>query len=161
MFLAKAAVAAITALSFAFPAVAGDIIVEDAYARASTGMSKSGAAFMGIVNTGDQDDRLIGASSYVAARVELHTHIQSADGVMQMVEVKEGFPVPAGGAHMLQRGGDHVMFLGLNRPLEQGDMVVLTLTFEKAGDIRIEVPVDLNRKPMHGAMDHSKMKMSN
>lgn len=153
MSLAKTALAAIAAVSFALPAFAEGIMVKDAYARASTMMSKSGAAFMVFENMTDNDDRLIAAASDVAERVELHTHLQDANGVMQMVEVKEGFPIPAHGEHALARGGDHVMFLGLNRSLEQGDIVTLTLTFEKAGEMTVEVPVDLERKPMHGAMN--------
>lgn len=148
--------AAAAALSLAMPAFAGDIMVQDPYVRTSTAMSKSGAAFMVLMNQGAEDDRLIGASSDVAQRVELHTHKEGANGVMQMVEVEEGFPVPAGGMHALARGGDHVMFMGLNRSLAQGDIVTLTLTFEKAGEMTVEVPVDLERKP--GGM---KMNMQN
>jgi len=58
---------------------------------------------------------------------------------------------------MMARGGHHVMFLGLNRPLQDGDEVQLTLEFEKAGDIAVTVPVDLQRKPDHGAMGHGTM----
>jgi hypothetical protein len=147
---------AATAVMFALPAFADGIAVNDAYARVSTPMSKSGAAFMVIDNTSDADDRLVSASSNIAERVELHTHKAGADGVMQMLEVPEGFPVPAGGQHALQRGGDHVMFMGLHQPLNQGDVVSVTLTFEKAGDIVVDIPVDLTRdaEPMqmqHGA----------
>lgn len=142
--------AACAAAVFAIPALAGDIMVKDPYARSSGKSAKSGAAFMMLMNQGDTDDRLIAASSDAAARVELHTHKENADGVMQMMEVKEGFPIPAGGMHGLQRGGDHVMLMGLTAPLEQGDIVTLTLTFEKAGDMTIEVPVDLDRQPAKG-----------
>ncbi|MHC0053711.1 copper chaperone PCu(A)C [Actibacterium sp. D379-3] len=157
MSLKNTVFAAVAACSTALPAFAGDITVEDPYARASTMMSKSGAAFMVLHNAGDTDDRLIGAASDVAERVELHTHIQDANDVMQMIEVEEGFPVPAGGSHALARGGDHVMFLGLTRSLAQGDTVVVTLTFEQAGDMTVQIPVDLTRKPMHGMMNHSGM----
>ncbi|MDF1716713.1 MAG: copper chaperone PCu(A)C [Antarcticimicrobium sp.] len=151
--------AAAAALSLAMPAFAGDIMVKDAYARTSTAMSKSGAAFMMLVNQGTEDDRLVSASSDVAKRVELHTHKEDANGVMQMLEVEEGFPVPAGGMHALARGGDHVMFMGLNRSLAQGDIVTVTLTFEKAGAMTVEIPVDLERKPMGGMqMQHGQMK---
>jgi len=150
--------AAAAALSLAMPAFAGDIMVKDAYARTSTAMSKSGAAFMMLVNQGTEDDRLVSASSDVAKRVELHTHKEDANGVMQMLEVEEGFPVPAGGMHALARGGDHVMFMGLNRSLAQGDIVTVTLTFEKAGAMTVEIPVDLERKPMGGMqMQHGQM----
>ncbi|KGB80544.1 MAG: copper chaperone PCu(A)C [Confluentimicrobium sp.] len=161
MSLKKSAFAALAAISFALPALADGIMIEDPYARASTMMSQSGAAFMVLKNMTDSDDRLVGASSDVAERVELHTHISDAQGVMQMVEVEEGFPIPAGGSHALARGGDHVMFLGLTRPLQQGDVIQVTLSFEKAGDITVDIPVDLQRKPMHGQMNHGTMKMTN
>lgn len=138
------------AMGFGAAAWAEGIVVEDAYARASTPTAKSGAAFMVLMNTSDQDDRLIGAKSDVAARVELHTHREIADGVMKMMEVEEGFAIPAGGTHMLARGGDHVMFMGLNEPFADGDTVAVTLVFEHAGEVAVEIPVDLNRKPTHG-----------
>ncbi len=148
------------AVAFAMPVFAeGGITVTDPYARVSAMMSKSGAAFMVIENNTDTDDRLIAAASDVAERVELHTHKEDANGVMQMIEVKEGFPVAAHEQHALQRGGDHVMFLGLTRELQQGDVVTVTLTFEKAGDMVVEVPVDLTRKDM-GGMGGMKMNQS-
>ncbi|ALG89222.1 MULTISPECIES: copper chaperone PCu(A)C [Actibacterium] len=161
MSLKKSAFAALAAISFALPALADGIMIEDPYARASTMLSQSGAAFMVLKNRADSDDRLVGATSDVAERVELHTHISDAQGVMQMVEVEEGFPIPAGGSHALARGGDHVMFLGLTRPLQQGDVIQVTLSFEKAGDITVDIPVDLQRKPMHGQMNHGTTKMTN
>ena len=160
MSLTKTVFAAIAAVSFALPAFAGDILIEDAYARASTAMSKSGAAFMIIRNMGEADDRLVSADSDIAKRVELHTHISDANGVMQMVEVEEGFAIPAGGEHVLKRGGDHVMFMGLNKALEQGDTVTVILHFEKAGELTVDIPVDLERKPMHGDMNQGEMKMN-
>jgi len=145
--------AALAAVSFALPALADGIEVHDAYAIQATPMSPSGAAFMKIHNHGGPDDRLIDARSDVAARVELHTHIQNAEGVMQMVHVKEGFDLPAGETLVLQRGGDHVMFMGLTEPFAQDKTIPLTLSFEKSGDITLEIPVDLTPKPAedHGA----------
>ncbi|GHH01730.1 copper chaperone PCu(A)C [Pseudodonghicola xiamenensis] len=156
-------IAAATTLALALPAVAGDIQVQDAYARAATKMSKTGAAFMVLMNEGDQDDRLVAANSDVAKRVELHTHKDNGQGVMSMMKVEEGFPVPAHGHHALARGGDHVMLMGLTRPLEQGDIVQITLTFEKAGEVTIDVPVDLERQPQGGMQmqQHGQMKMNN
>jgi len=145
--------AAFAVSSFALPAFAQDIMIQDPYARASSMSAASGAAFMQIMNHGDSDDRLIDAASPVAERVELHTHKQNDQGVMRMIHVEEGFPLAAGETLPLARGGNHVMFMGITDPFEQGDMIPLTLTFEKAGDIEIEVPVDLKRKPKHG-MSH-------
>lgn len=154
----KPIILAAIAASFAMPAFAdSEIAISDPYARASGMNAIAGAAFFGVTNSGDEDDRLIAVRSDVAKRVELHTHIEGEGGVMRMVEVEEGFAVPAGGMHMLERGGDHVMFMGLTQSFEQGDMVSVTLVFEKAGEIALEIPVDLDRQPdmKHGDMNQS------
>lgn len=134
------------------PAFAGDISIKDAYARSG---AKSGAAFFVIMNKSDSDDRLIAASTESAPRVELHTHIEDDNGVMKMREIEGGIAVPAGGMHALERGGDHVMFMGLEAPLPTGETISVTLTFENAGDVVVEMPVDNDRKPKHGHGDHS------
>ncbi len=147
--------ATLAMLTLALPAFAGDMIkVMHPYARAASPNAKTGAAFMMLMNHGDTDDRLIAATSDVAKKVELHTHIENADGVMQMRHDPDGFEIPAGGGHALQRGGDHVMFMGLKAPLEQDTEITVTLTFEKAGDMEVKIPVDHTRKPKHGAMSH-------
>lgn len=155
--LFAAASAAFLAIASAPLAFAGDITVTAPYLRISGAMAKSAAAFMTIENHG-ADDRLIGVKSDLAKRVELHTHLQDANGVMKMMHVEEGFAIAAGENHMLQRGGEHVMFLGLTSVPAEGDTIHLTLTFEKAGDVMVEVPVDSARADEAGkAMDHSKM----
>ena len=140
-------------LAFSTAAFAdSQIMVHDAYARSAN--PKAGAAFMHIMNHGDEADRLIAVKSDVSARTELHTHAEDANGVMKMMEVKEGFEIPAGGVHMLKRGGDHVMFMGLNAPFEDGATVPVTLVFEKAGEVLVDVAVDQKRKPKHGHSGH-------
>lgn len=135
-------VLAATAALWALPALAdGTITVSDAYARFMPG-SMAGAAFMTIENTGDSDDRLVDAAAAIAEKVELHTHAHGSDGTMQMVHVPEGFPIPAHGTHVLERGADHVMFMGLKEMPADGATVHLTLTFEKAGAIELDLPVD-------------------
>jgi copper(I)-binding protein len=139
---------AAVALALATPATAQNgVQVVDPYVRVSGAMAKSGAAFMVIENHAGSEDRLVKAASDVAQRVELHTHKADASGTMQMLEVPEGFAIPASGSHALARGGDHVMFLGLTRSLAHGDVVQVTLTFEKAGEVVVDIPVDLERKP--------------
>lgn len=145
---------AAAAVAFALPALAGDITIKDPYARASTPVSKSGAAFMVIENATDKPDQLIAAHSDIADKLELHTHKQDANGVMHMKEVPGGFPIPAHGQHALARGGDHIMMLGLRKGLKQGERFTITLTFRNAGDVTVEVPVDLKRMPK---MDGMKM----
>ena len=153
MSLRTTALAAFAALTLATPALAQQIAVHDPYARSASPMAKTGAAFMMIHNHGTADDRLIGAASPAAKMVQLHTH-REEDGVMKMVHVEDGFPLPADGEIVMERGGNHVMLMGLTEPFEQGKMIPLTLTFENSGEIEIEVPVDLERKAKHGH-DHS------
>lgn len=143
--------ASVTTAAFA----EGQIMVHDAYGRASN--PKAGAAFMHIVNTSDAADRLVAVKSDLAARTELHTHSEDANGVMKMREVEEGFVIPAGGMHMLKRGGDHVMFLGLHAPFEDGAVVPVTLVFEEAGEVIVNVTVDQSRKAKadHGHSGHN------
>ena len=135
-------------------AFADGIMAQDAYARAATPNAKAGAAFMMLMNTSDQDDRLIGVRSDAAKRVELHTHIETDEGVMQMTQIEDGISLPAGEMHMMARGGDHVMLMGLNGPLVQGESIEVKLVFEKAGEVVIEIPVDNERRGTHSAMDH-------
>ena len=144
-------IAGAVALASVLPAFA-EITIEDAYARSASPTAKSGAAFMMIHNSGEVD-RLVGVSSDAAARTELHTHLEGENGVMRMVHVEEGFELPADGMIAMQRGGKHVMLMGLNAPMEQGATVTVTLTFEKAGDVVVEVPVDVERQD-HGGMNH-------
>ena len=146
--------AAIVAVITGTSLLAADVMVMDAYARVASKVAKSGAAFMMIHNHSHQDDRLIAASSDVAKRVELHTHLEE-NGVMKMTKLEDGMPVPAGGMHALKRGGDHVMFMGLTRSLEHRDMFELTLTFEHAGDVTLTVPVDLERQDKMSVHTHS------
>lgn len=144
---------ALTALALTTSAFA-EIEVQDPYARSSNAMA--GAAFMTIQNTGDTDDRLVSVTSDAAQRVELHTHMEDADGVMRMIHVEEGFVLPAGGAITMKRGGEHVMFMGLTAPFEQDDVIKVTFQFEQAGDVVVEIPVDQDRID-HGAMGNSDM----
>ncbi len=140
-----AAVAAVALPLFTLPALAHDgVMINDAYARFMPG-AMAGAAFMLIENHTSEDDRLIGAAATIAEKVELHTHVHGNDGTMQMVPVPEGFVIPAEDVHELKRGGDHVMFMGLKEHPAEGSTVHLTLTFEKAGVIEIDVPVDNKR----------------
>ena len=147
-------VAAVATLCLTLPAAAHDgVHINDAYARAS---AATGAVFFVIENHQTEDDRLVGVASDAAERVELHTHTEDANGIMQMREVPEGFVVSGKGSHALARGGDHVMMMGLKNPLMTGDTVTLTLTFQRAGEVIVDVRVDNERtSSAMGGMDHS------
>lgn len=122
-------------------AAGGTIAVHDAYARFLPG-ARSGAAFMVIENTGEDADRLLAVQAEIARKVELHTHEAGTDGMMAMRHLSEGIEISAHGDHALARGGDHVMFMGLQSLPESGTTVPVTLVFEKAGAITVDVPVD-------------------
>ena len=127
-------------------ATRGDISIADGYMRTNGALAKNGAAFFTILNAGDSDDRLIAARADFASMVELHGHIKDGD-VMLMRPKENGIPVGANGHAMLVRGGDHVMFMGLQEPVAEGSTITVTLIFEKAGEITVDLPVDSARAP--------------
>lgn len=148
-FTKLAATTLAIATAFSGPLLADgltDIItVEDAYARSSGMSAKAGAAFMTIKNAGDLDLTIVRAESEAAKKVELHTHISGDNGVMQMREIEGGIKLPAGGEHVLERGADHIMFMGLNGPFKDGETISVTLFFEPEGNLTLDIPVDLNK----------------
>ncbi len=149
------------ALSLSAVSAMADIIIEHAYARSASPAARSGAVFMVVHNTGPEADRLIGAATDAAKHTGLHTNIIE-DGVAKMLPVPEGFPIAAGEELLLQRGGNHVMLMGLTAPFVQGEELTLTLTFEQAGEITLVVPIDNERDgEMHmdgmEDMDHEGM----
>ena len=127
---------------------AQDIVVEEAWARESPPGVRNGAAYMTLVNQTGDTDRLVSASAPVSETVELHTHLME-EGVMKMRQV-QAIEVAPGTPTVLQPGGLHVMFIGLEAPLVAGATFPLTLNFETAGEITVEVPV---RRP-DGVMGH-------
>ncbi|MBW7920699.1 MAG: copper chaperone PCu(A)C [Rubellimicrobium sp.] len=137
--------AALASVLLAAPALAQGIEIHEPYAFASRPGAPTGGAYMVIENHTDTDDRLVSASAPVAQMVQIHANIIDDDGVAHMVEHEHGIALPAGGAITLARGGDHVMFMGITEPFVDGLVIPLTLHFEVAGDLLVEVPVDLAR----------------
>jgi hypothetical protein len=134
-------------LLMATSAFSEGLMVKDPYARAARPNAPTGAAFMKLMNHSDQDITLMGVSSDVAKRVELHAHIDNGEGVMQMSEIEGGITIPAGEMHMMNRGGDHVMMMGLTQSLVDGETFSVTFEFENGAEMVVEIPVDNARKP--------------
>ena len=134
---------------------AGQIMISDAYARSSGPLAKAGAAYMRIMNHSDESDRLLGVKSDIAIKTELHTHEKDDNGVMKMVRIDEGIKIGAMKEHSLIRGGQHIMFMGLKEPFETGKIIPLTLLFEKAGKVDIEIIIDQNRKEIKHSHSHT------
>ena len=142
--LSKLALAALL-ISFVTPALAQgtgntSISVEQPWARATPGGAKTGAVYMTLDNKSGNADRLTGASSDVADKLQIH-EMKVENGVMKMREIAGGLSIPAGRSVALKPGSYHVMLIGLKKPLTAGENFPLTLTFEKAGNISVTVPV--------------------
>lgn len=138
---------------------AASITVQQPWARATPAGAKTGAVYMTIVNKTGSADRLTGASSDVATTLQIH-EMAVVHGVMRMRELPHGLPIPAGGTVVLKPGSYHVMLIGLKKPLMAGESFPLTLTFEKAGNISITVPIQAMGagKGKGGGMGNMEMK---
>lgn len=119
-------------------ATIGDLSVEGAYARAAAAGAAS-AAYL-TVTTAGAPDRLIGVSSPAAKRVELHAHQVDAQGVASMRPVA-AIEVAPGAPAVLEPGGLHVMMMGTVAAIGEGDTISLTLRFEHAGEVTLDIPV--------------------
>lgn len=139
-FAIVAVLAAAAAPAFSQTSKAAGIDVEQPWARATPAGAQTGAVYMTLDNKSGVADRLTAVASDVAAKVQLH-QMKVENGVMQMREVAGGLPIAAGGAVVLKPGSYHVMLIGLKKPLVAGDKIALTLTFEKAGTVSVDVPV--------------------
>lgn len=142
--LARRTVLALPACAAALPAAAqdavraGDLVITQPWSRAAAAGGQ-GAGYLTLANRGGVPDRLLGASSPVSGRIELHTHINDG-GVMRMLEVP-AIDLPPGATVTLRPGGLHLMFMGLTEALQQGSAVPVTLRFERAGEVRVMLAV--------------------
>ncbi|EAV44605.1 hypothetical protein SIAM614_06993 [Roseibium aggregatum IAM 12614] len=159
---AAAALSLVSLSALASDYKVGELTLTQPWTRATPPKAKAGGGFVEIINNGAVSDRLVGASSDVAAKVEIH-EMAVADGVMKMRKMENGVEIPAGETVALQPGGFHIMFMGLKQPFEEGSSIPVVLTFEKAGDVAVELAVSKmgaktpNGGAERGAMDHSKM----
>src|ERR1700716_2243668 len=119
---------------------AGDLVITQAWSRATPGGAKIAGGFLTIENKGSAADRLISGSGDVAAKVEVHEMTMN-NGVMTMRPLDKGLTIEPGKAVKLAPGGYHLMLFDLKSPLKQGDKVPLTLEFEKAGNVNLSFEV--------------------
>ncbi|MBM3366878.1 MAG: copper chaperone PCu(A)C [Betaproteobacteria bacterium] len=125
-------------LMTAAPAFA-QVAIDKPWTRATAPGAKVAAGYMVVHNKAAVPDKLVGASSLAAMRIEMHVHLHE-DGVMKMREVP-GYDIPAGGSFELKPGGAHLMFMDIRRPLKEGEKVPVRLKFEKAGEVDAEFHV--------------------
>jgi periplasmic copper chaperone A len=139
---------------------AGDLVITQAWARATPGGAKVGGAYLTIENKGTTADRLIGGSADVAGKVEVH-EMATRNGVMTMRALDNGLTIEPGKTVKFAPGGYHLMMFDLKSPLKQGDKVPVTLDFEKAGKVKLSFEVEgvgaQGPAASSGGMDMKKM----
>ncbi len=119
---------------------AGNLVITQAWSRATPGGAKIAGGYVTIENKGAAPDRLIGGSADVAGKFEVH-EMAMKDGVMTMRALDKGLAIEPGKTVKLAPGGYHLMLMDLKGPLKQGDRLPVTLEFEKAGKVKLAFDV--------------------
>jgi copper(I)-binding protein len=119
---------------------AGDLVITQAWSRATPSGAKVAGGYLTIENKGSTPDRLIGGAGDVAGKVEVH-EMATNNGVMTMRALDKGLTIAPGKTVKLAPGGYHLMMTDLKAPLKQGDKVPVTLEFEKAGKVTLSLDV--------------------
>lgn len=137
---ASAILALLCSVSFAHEYQAGELHIAHPWSRALPPNAPTGAAYFVVHNNGKSEDRLLGAQTPRAEKAELHSHVHLGE-VMRMHRI-DSLGIPAGGAVTFAPGGNHLMLFGLKQPLVAGERFALTLEFEKAGKVEVEVVIE-------------------
>lgn len=117
------------------------ISLDRPWSPATPNGAATGAAYMEIENHSRSDDRLLGGSSPVAAKIEIH-EMSMRGGIMSMHAIGSGLVIPAGKSVILEpQANYHLMLSGLKAPLKNGAQIPLTLNFAKAGTVHVEIPI--------------------
>jgi copper(I)-binding protein len=141
-------------------AKAGDLVITQAWSRATPSGAKIAGGYLTIENKGATPDRLVGGGGEIAGKVEIHEMAMN-NGVMTMRPLDKGLAIEPGKTVKLAPGGYHLMLMDLKGPFKQGDKVPVTLEFEKAGKVTLSFDVQGvgAQAPAHDHMDHSGKKM--
>jgi hypothetical protein len=114
----------------------GDLLITQAWSRATPGGAKVAGGYLSIANKGAVADRLVGGSADVAGKFEIH-EMSMNNGVMTMRPLDKGIVIAPGKTVKLAPSGYHLMLMDLKGALKQGDKVPVTLEFEKAGKVKV------------------------
>ena len=120
---------------------AGPIAIDHPWTRATPKNAPVAGGYLKITNTGTAPDRLIGGSTEVAGKFEIH-EMSTDNGVMKMRMLANGIEIKPGQTVEFKPGSYHLMFVGITQPLQQGKRVKGTLEFEKAGKVDVEYAVE-------------------
>ncbi|MBT1514690.1 copper chaperone PCu(A)C [Bradyrhizobium sp. SRL28] len=133
---------------------AGDLVIAQAWSRATPGGAKIAGGYLTIENKGTAPDRLTAVSGDIAGRVEIHEMAMN-NGVMTMRPLEKGLEIEPGKTVKLAPGGYHLMLMDLKNPLKQGEKVPLELRFEKAGKVVVSLDVQGVGAKGPGGAEHS------
>src|SRR6266404_1711286 len=136
---------------------AGDLVITQAWSRATPSGAKIAGGYLTIENKGTAPDRLLGGSGDIAGKVEVHEMAMN-NGVMTMRPLDKGLVIEPGKTVKLAPGGYHLMLMDLKQPFKQGDKVPVTLEFEKAGKVALSLDVQGVGAQAPAGHDHSGMK---
>ena len=131
-----------------------NIVVTQAWSRATPVGSKVAGGYLTIENKGSAPDRLLSASTNAAKKIEVH-EMAVNEGIMTMRPVEGGLSIEPGRTVKFAPGGLHLMIIGLSAPLVQGDKVPLALKFDKAGEITVSFDVRTMGAPSPGRVSNS------
>ncbi len=118
----------------------GDVVIEDAWSRASIGTSRPGVAYMTLRNTGAEPVVVTGLRTDLAMMPMIHATTTDAQGVTRMSHM-EAVEIAAGEAVALEPGGLHVMLMDLQRPMVEGESYTLSVIFADWTEASVEVPI--------------------
>jgi copper(I)-binding protein len=128
----------------------GSIHISQPWSRATPKGASSGAGYMTLTNRGSAPDKVSCVSDDASAQCQIHSMTMDG-GVMKMRPVEDGLEIKPGESVTLKPGGNHMMFLSLKHPLEQGQTVKVRLKFDHAGTIELDYPVLAIGAPAPGA----------
>ncbi|MGY0573666.1 copper chaperone PCu(A)C [Bradyrhizobium sp. RDM12] len=166
------ALAALSAVVIAAPVraediKAGDLVISQAWSRATPSGAKVAGGFLTIENKGSAPDKLVKVTAEIAGKAEVH-EMTMDNGVMKMRPVDKGLVIEPGKTVKLAPGGYHLMLQDLKAPFKEGEKVPVTLEFEKAGKVAValdvqgvgaQAPGGGGSMMMKKMPDHSGMKM--
>ena len=120
----------------------GKVTVQEAWARATFALAKTGAVYLTIENASKHDIKLlsVGVDASVASEAQLHETLMQ-DEMMQMRQAENGFDIPSGQSLHFEPGGKHIMLMGLEQPLTAGDTFILSLRFENNKVLRVPIEI--------------------
>ena len=129
----------------------GALEIDQPWSRATPPTAPTAGGFLTITNRGTAPDRLVAARTAAAGQAQIHQMKMEGD-VMRMRELENGLEIPPGATVKLAPGGYHLMLMQLKAPLKAGERVPVTLVFEKAGSIDVELDVQAmgSTAPAHG-----------